>query len=114
MLWRCGLQGAAELTGPLACAGLYFLGKYAQKKLRETQEREAAEYLAQARRQIHFESNQRTCNMTGEPGGRHVTSLPARSDWSVCVAVLSMLPALKEAITAQLNSESLTALLKTR
>uniref|UniRef100_H3CE18 Peroxisomal biogenesis factor 3 n=1 Tax=Tetraodon nigroviridis TaxID=99883 RepID=H3CE18_TETNG len=72
--------------------GLYFLGKYAQKKLRETQEREAAEYLAQARRQIHFESNQRTCNMT----------------------VLSMLPALKEAITAQLNSESLTALLKTR
>lgn len=38
----------------------------------------------------------------------------ALSDWSVSVAVLSMLPALKDAIMAQLNSESLTALLKTR
>ncbi|CAN9507500.1 unnamed protein product [Ophioblennius macclurei] len=72
--------------------GVYFLGKYAQKKLRELQEREAAEYIAQARRQFHFESNQRTCNMT----------------------VLSMLPPLREAIVTQLNSESLTALLKTK
>ncbi|KAG7232716.1 hypothetical protein INR49_008203 [Caranx melampygus] len=44
------------------------------------------------RRQFHFESNQRTCNMT----------------------VLSMLPPLREAIVTQLNSESLTALLKTK
>ncbi|XP_058470372.1 peroxisomal biogenesis factor 3 [Solea solea] len=72
--------------------GVYFLGKYAQKKLRELQEKEATEYIAQARRQFHFESNQRTCNMT----------------------VLSMLPPLKEAIVNQLNSESLTALLKTK
>uniref|UniRef100_A0A8C6TRK3 Peroxisomal biogenesis factor 3 n=1 Tax=Neogobius melanostomus TaxID=47308 RepID=A0A8C6TRK3_9GOBI len=72
--------------------GVYFLGKYAQKKIREIQEREANEYIAQARRQFHFESNQRTCNMT----------------------VLSMLPSLKEAIATQLNSESLTALLKTK
>lgn len=71
---------------------MYFLGKYAQKKIREIQEREATEYIAQARRQFHFESNQRTCNMT----------------------VLSMLPPLKEAVVTQLNSESLTALLKTR
>uniref|UniRef100_A0A8D3CWX7 Peroxisomal biogenesis factor 3 n=1 Tax=Scophthalmus maximus TaxID=52904 RepID=A0A8D3CWX7_SCOMX len=49
--------------------GVYFLGKYAQKKLMELQEREATEYMAQARRQFHFESNQRTCNMTGD----HVT-----------------------------------------
>lgn len=41
-------------------------------------------------------------------------SVSALCDWSVFVAVLSMLPALKEAIIAQLNSESLTALLKTR
>lgn len=100
----------------LTCAGVYFLGKYAQKKLREMQEKEAAEYLAQARRQIHFESNQRTCNMTG---GSALLSCDQRdhmtlSDWSVCAAVLSMLPALKDAIVAQLNSESLTALLKTR
>lgn len=72
--------------------GVYFLGKYAQKKLRELQEKEATEYIAQARRQFHFESNQRTCNMT----------------------VLSMLPPLREAIVTQLNSENLTALLKTK
>ncbi|XP_012928143.1 peroxisomal biogenesis factor 3 isoform X3 [Heterocephalus glaber] len=72
--------------------GVYILGKYGQKKIREIQEREAAEYIAQARRQYHFESNQRTCNMT----------------------VLSMLPTLKEALLQQLNSESLTALLKNR
>lgn len=34
--------------------------------MKEIQEREAAEYIAQARRQYHFESNQRTCNMTGK------------------------------------------------
>uniref|UniRef100_A0A8C4H0X7 Peroxisomal biogenesis factor 3 n=1 Tax=Dicentrarchus labrax TaxID=13489 RepID=A0A8C4H0X7_DICLA len=72
--------------------GVYFLGKYAQKKIREIQEKEATDYIAQARRQFHFESNQRTCNMT----------------------VLSMLPPLKEAIINQLNSENLTALLKTK
>uniref|UniRef100_A0AAX7U7N7 Peroxisomal biogenesis factor 3 n=1 Tax=Astatotilapia calliptera TaxID=8154 RepID=A0AAX7U7N7_ASTCA len=73
-------------------SGVYLLGKYAQKKFSEIQEREATEYIAQARRQFHFESNQRTCNMT----------------------VLSMLPALKEAIVTQLNSESLTTLLKSK
>ncbi|XP_056337005.1 peroxisomal biogenesis factor 3 isoform X2 [Danio aesculapii] len=72
--------------------GVYLLGKYAQRKIQEMQEREAAEYIAQARRQFHFESNQRTCNMT----------------------VLSMLPTLREAIIHHLNSESLTALLKTK
>lgn len=72
--------------------GVYVLGRYAQKKIREIQEKEASEYIAQARRQFHFESNQRTCNMT----------------------VLSMLPPLRDAIVAQLNSESLTALLKTK
>ncbi|XP_046878032.1 peroxisomal biogenesis factor 3 [Hypomesus transpacificus] len=72
--------------------GVYFLGKYARKKIRDIQEREAAEYIAQARRQFHFESNQRTCNMT----------------------VLSMLPTLREAIIHLLNSESLTSLLKTK
>lgn len=46
--------------------GVYLLGKYAQRKIQEMQEREAAEYIAQARRQFHFESNQRTCNMTGK------------------------------------------------
>uniref|UniRef100_A0A8C3HWC4 Peroxisomal biogenesis factor 3 n=1 Tax=Chrysemys picta bellii TaxID=8478 RepID=A0A8C3HWC4_CHRPI len=72
--------------------GVYLLGKYGQRKIKEIQEREAAEYIAQARRQYHFESNQRTCNMT----------------------VLSMLPALRDALMHQLNSESLTSLLKNR
>uniref|UniRef100_A0A8C2GS86 Peroxisomal biogenesis factor 3 n=1 Tax=Cyprinus carpio TaxID=7962 RepID=A0A8C2GS86_CYPCA len=72
--------------------GVYLLGKYAQRKIQEMQEREAAEYITQARRQFHFESNQRTCNMT----------------------VLSMLPTLREAIIHHLNSESLTTLLKTK
>ncbi|KAI1897540.1 hypothetical protein AGOR_G00084320 [Albula goreensis] len=72
--------------------GVYLLGKYAQWKIREMQEREAAEYISQARRQYHFESNQRTCNMT----------------------VLSMLPTLREAIIQNLNSESLTTLLKSK
>uniref|UniRef100_A0A8C5BNY8 Peroxisomal biogenesis factor 3 n=1 Tax=Gadus morhua TaxID=8049 RepID=A0A8C5BNY8_GADMO len=78
-------------TGALV-GGAYFLGRYAQKKMRDIGEREAGEYISQARRQFHFESNQRTCNMT----------------------VLSMLPTLREAIIHQLNSESLTALLKTK
>ncbi|XP_048086042.1 peroxisomal biogenesis factor 3 [Alosa alosa] len=72
--------------------GGYLLSKYAQRKLQEFQEKEATEYITQARRQYHFESNQRTCNMT----------------------VLSMLPSLKEAIIIRLDSESLTSLLKTR
>lgn len=50
----------------LSFIGVYVLGKYGQKKMKAIQEREAAEYIAQARRQYHFESNQRTCNMTGK------------------------------------------------
>lgn len=46
-------------------SGAYLLGKYAQKKIKDVQENEASAYIAQARRQFHFESNQRTCNMTG-------------------------------------------------
>ncbi|XP_012682796.2 peroxisomal biogenesis factor 3 [Clupea harengus] len=72
--------------------GGYLLSKYAQRKLQEFQDQEATEYITQARRQYHFESNQRTCNMT----------------------VLSMLPSLKEAIIMRLDSEDLTSLLKRR
>lgn len=56
----------------LMILGVYILGKYGQKKIREIQEREAAEYIAQARRQYHFESNQRTCNMTGKQRYRYI------------------------------------------
>ncbi|NXW12765.1 PEX3 factor, partial [Circaetus pectoralis] len=84
--------------------GVYLLGKYGQKKIREIQEREAAEYIAQARRQYHFESNQRTCNMTG--------FFPFF--FFLLITVLSMLPTLRDALMHQLNSESLTSLLKNR
>ncbi|XP_034277655.1 peroxisomal biogenesis factor 3-like [Pantherophis guttatus] len=67
--------------------GVYVLGKYGQKKMKEIQEREAAEYITQARRQY-----QRTCNMT----------------------VLSMLPTLTDTLMYQLNSESLASLLKNK
>ncbi|XP_034017751.1 peroxisomal biogenesis factor 3 [Thalassophryne amazonica] len=80
------------IFGGAVVGGIYILGKYAQKKLREIQEKDATECFTQARRQFHFESNQRTCNMTA----------------------LSMLPPLKDAIINQLDSESLTALLKTK
>ncbi|XP_068609851.1 peroxisomal biogenesis factor 3 [Brachionichthys hirsutus] len=78
-------------TGAIV-GGVYFLGKYAQRKTRELQEEEASEFISQARRQFHFDSNQRTCNMT----------------------VLSMLPPLREAIICLLNAETLANLLKTR
>ncbi|KAL4649177.1 peroxisomal biogenesis factor 3 isoform X2 [Arapaima gigas] len=79
-------------AGAFAGGSVYLLGKFAQRKFREIQEKEAAEYIAQARRQFHFESNQRTCNMT----------------------VLSMLPTLRETIIQHLNSESLTMLLRNK
>ncbi|XP_077566501.1 peroxisomal biogenesis factor 3 [Stigmatopora nigra] len=75
-----------------AVGGVYLLGKYASSKIRQLQEKEANHYIAQARRQFHFESNQRTCNLT----------------------VVSMLPPLREAIVKQLNSENLTGILKAR
>jgi peroxin-3 len=72
--------------------GVVLLGKFAKKKLVEYQEKEAAEYLAQFRRQHHFDSNQRNCITT----------------------VLSLLPRLREALCHQLNSEALTTQLRTR
>lgn len=60
--------------------------------MREMQEKEAAEYLAQARRQIHFESNQRTCNMTGEcvllSHDRRVPPLIGPFVWQFCPCCL--------------------------
>lgn len=126
LIWfsqRWSMMEYGFLTSYFLSTGVYFLGKYAQKKLRDMQEKEATEYIAQARRQFHFESNQRTCNMTGNPRQHaHPGTLRASP---VCVscdhkatgcvfAVLSMLPPLKEAIVTQLDSESLTALLRSK
>ncbi|KAK2172705.1 hypothetical protein NP493_939g01068 [Ridgeia piscesae] len=76
-------------TGVLV-GGALWLGKFAREKLDDFQEDESAEYLLQARKQHHFDSNQRTCNTTA----------------------LSMLPSLREVLMRHLDSESLTEQLR--
>ncbi|XP_045160038.2 peroxisomal biogenesis factor 3-like [Mercenaria mercenaria] len=76
--------GAVVLFG-----GRYFY-HYVARKLRDFQDKEAAECLEHARRQHHFDNNQRTCNMT----------------------VLSMLPTLRERLVTLLNTEEITEKLK--
>lgn len=73
-------------------AGAVWLSRYARRRLKEFQEKEATECLAHIRRQHHFDSNQRTCNST----------------------VLSVLPCLREAICQKLNTERLTDQLRSR
>lgn len=72
--------------------GAYVALQYGRKKFKEMQDQEAADCLAFARKQHHFDSNQRTCNMT----------------------VLSMLPSLREALMQAIDTESLTAQLKSK
>ncbi|CAG4959980.1 unnamed protein product [Colias eurytheme] len=43
---------------------IYFLLSYAQKKLREWQEKEAKKFFEMTRKKQHFESTERTCNQT--------------------------------------------------
>lgn len=44
--------------------GLYVLTSYAQRKLREWQEKEAKKFFEMSRKKQHFESTERTCNQT--------------------------------------------------
>ncbi|KAJ0172253.1 hypothetical protein K1T71_012226 [Dendrolimus kikuchii] len=44
--------------------GLYILTSYAQRKLREWQEKEAKKFFEMTRKKQHFESTERTCNQT--------------------------------------------------
>lgn len=64
--------------------------RYAHQRIKEIQEKEANECLTHARRQHHFDSNQRTCNMT----------------------VLSMVPNLREILQQMFDTESITESLK--
>lgn len=75
--------------GILAGGGTFFY-RYLQEKVKEIQEKEASECLAHARKQHHFDSNQRTCNMT----------------------VLSMVSTLREALIRTFNTEEITEQLK--
>lgn len=51
------------VTG-VVVGGVYFLTGYAQRKLREWQERETRKFLEMTRKKQHFESTERTCNQT--------------------------------------------------
>lgn len=65
--------------------GLYLLTSYAQKKLREWQEREAKKFFEMTRKKQHFESTERTCNQT----------------------ILSLSKIVSESILAVLNTEEI-------
>ncbi|XP_052256791.1 peroxisomal biogenesis factor 3-like isoform X1 [Dreissena polymorpha] len=70
--------------------GSRYVYRYISRQLKEFQDKEAAECLEQARRQHHFDSNQRTCNMT----------------------VLSLLPTLRDKLRELLNTEKISDELK--
>ncbi|OWF49669.1 peroxisomal biogenesis factor 3-like [Mizuhopecten yessoensis] len=76
-------------SGFLVGGGVY-LYKYAQRRFKDIQEKEAAECLKHARQQHHFDSNQRTCNMT----------------------VISMLPTLREALIKKFDTDAVKESLK--
>lgn len=76
--------------GGVLIGGVYMAYRYAHKRIKEIQEKEASDCLTHARRQHHFDSNQRTCNMT----------------------VLSMVPNLREILQQLFDTESITDTLK--
>lgn len=80
------------IVGSGLAAGGVLLYKFAERKLEEFREAEAQETLKRARKQHHFDSNQRTCNMTA----------------------LSMSPTLGDALRSKIDTEKLTALLQSK
>ena len=79
------------ITG-LVVGGSYLLGKYAKWRFTEWQRRQEMEYVEQARKQHHFESNLRTCSVT----------------------LFSLVPSLRDALMEKLNCEAITAKLRDR
>lgn len=77
------------IAGVLVGGGV-LLKRYVEQKLLEWQEREMNQLLDRSRKQQHFESTERTCNMT----------------------ITSVLPQLQTAIGKTLDSDSITLLLK--
>ena len=80
------------LVGSGLAVGGVALYKFAERKLEEFREAEAQESLKRARKQHHFDSNQRTCNMTA----------------------LSMAPTLGDALSAKIDTEKLLQLLQSK
>ena len=72
--------------------GAVLLKRYAQQKLLDWQEKEMDQFLEQSRKRQHFESTEKTCNMT----------------------VLSVVPQLTSQICQNLDSDSITLLLRNK
>ncbi|KAJ1527742.1 hypothetical protein ONE63_007698 [Megalurothrips usitatus] len=78
------------VTG-VVIGGTWLALRYAQRKLKEYTENEAKEFIERNRRQQHFKSTERTCDRT----------------------ILSLSPAIHEAIMNSVNTEELVAELQT-
>lgn len=78
------------IVGALVVGGAVVASRYAQRKLRQWQERETKEFLDRARRTQHFESTERTCNQTA----------------------LSLAPTVREAVSRALDTEALVGHLR--
>ncbi|KAH9515414.1 peroxin [Bulinus truncatus] len=70
--------------------GSWLMYKYIWRKIKEIRDEEDKQYLIFVRRQHHFDSNQRTCNMT----------------------VLGMIPNLREVLIKSLDTEQVKEMLK--
>lgn len=79
------------ITGALL-GGAYALGKLAHWKLSDWYETQQVEFLAQSKKQLHFDGNQKTCNTT----------------------FYSLLPGLQDAIFELVDSEAITEKLKNK
>ena len=77
------------ITGIIA-GGTYAAAKYISWKISEWGELKAIEFSSEAKKQFHFESNQRTCTMT----------------------FISFLPNIRDVIVDKLNTEKLLEVLK--
>ncbi|XP_075228382.1 peroxisomal biogenesis factor 3 [Lycorma delicatula] len=73
------------IVSGVVIGGVVFATHYAQRKLREWQEREMKEFLERTQRQQHFERNERTCNQT----------------------ILSLTPSLCDTVGKLLNTEEI-------
>lgn len=79
------------ITGAVV-GGVYLLSRYARWRFAEWQRQQEMEYVEQARKQHHFESNQRTCTIT----------------------LFSLVPNLRDALMEKLNCEAITGKLRER
>lgn len=76
--------------GGVTIVGVYAAARYAKWRITQWKQQQEREYLEQARKQHHFESNQRTCSIT----------------------LYSLIPSLRDTLLEKLNSEEITSKLR--